>query len=106
MSDKRRGLGRGLGALIPSSASANASGDGAAPSRPVDLFFPPASKRAGDAPAVEESPVEASPEVVAPEAVAPEETTMSRSAASDTTAKAPARKSAAAAKGKSAAQAG
>ncbi|KRE81961.1 ParB/RepB/Spo0J family partition protein [Arthrobacter sp. Soil763] len=48
MSDKRRGLGRGLGALIPSSASANASGNGAAPSRPVDLFFPEARKRAAD----------------------------------------------------------
>ena len=44
MSDKRRGLGRGLGALIPSSAPANASGNGAAPSRPVDLFFPEARK--------------------------------------------------------------
>ncbi|WP_209752378.1 MULTISPECIES: ParB/RepB/Spo0J family partition protein [unclassified Arthrobacter] len=46
MSDKRRGLGRGLGALIPSSAPANASGNGAAPSRPVDLFFPEARKTA------------------------------------------------------------
>ena len=45
MSDKRRGLGRGLGALIPSSAAANASGNGAAPSRPVDLFFPEARKK-------------------------------------------------------------
>ena len=45
MSDKRRGLGRGLGALIPSSASANASGTGPAPSRPVDLFFPEARKQ-------------------------------------------------------------
>lgn len=38
MTDKRRGLGRGLGALIP-----NSSGDetGASqPTRPVDLFFP------------------------------------------------------------------
>lgn len=43
MSDKRRGLGRGLGALIPSSAAA--SGNGSAPSRPVDLFFPEARKR-------------------------------------------------------------
>jgi ParB family chromosome partitioning protein len=43
MSDKRRGLGRGLGALIPSSASA--SGNSSAPSRPVDLFFPEARKR-------------------------------------------------------------
>ena len=30
MSEKRRGLGRGLGALIPSSAAGNASGNGAA----------------------------------------------------------------------------
>lgn len=44
MSEKRRGLGRGLGALIPSSASAGASGNGAQPSRPVDLFFPEARK--------------------------------------------------------------
>ncbi|ASN22269.1 ParB/RepB/Spo0J family partition protein [Arthrobacter sp. YN] len=42
MSEKRRGLGRGLGALIPSSAAAQ--GNGAAPSRPVDLFFPEARK--------------------------------------------------------------
>ncbi len=49
MSDKRRGLGRGLGALIPSSAAANASGNGAAPSRPVDLFFPEARKKTSDA---------------------------------------------------------
>jgi ParB family chromosome partitioning protein len=48
MSDKRRGLGRGLGALIPSSAAANASGNGAAPSRPVDLFFPESRKTALD----------------------------------------------------------
>lgn len=46
MSDKRRGLGRGLGALIPSSASTNAAGSGTAPSRPVDLFFPEARKSA------------------------------------------------------------
>jgi ParB family chromosome partitioning protein len=53
MSDKRRGLGRGLGALIPSSASA--SGNGSAPSRPVDLFFPEARKRtpAADVPVTE-----------------------------------------------------
>ena len=54
MSDKRRGLGRGLGALIPSSAAASASGNGAAPSRPVDLFFPEARKTARpDAPTPE-----------------------------------------------------
>ena len=40
MSEKRRGLGRGLGALIPSSAATNGSGNGGAVSRPVDLFFP------------------------------------------------------------------
>ena len=44
MSEKRRGLGRGLGALIPSSASAQ--GNGSSPSRPVDLFFPEARKTA------------------------------------------------------------
>ncbi|CAN7594602.1 ParB/RepB/Spo0J family partition protein [Arthrobacter sp. LjRoot14] len=52
MSDKRRGLGRGLGALIPSSAPANASGNGAAPSRPVDLFFPEARKTATTVPVI------------------------------------------------------
>lgn len=55
MSDKRRGLGRGLGALIPSSASANASGNSTAPSRPVDLFFPEARKRTPDAASTEEA---------------------------------------------------
>ncbi|WP_066288585.1 ParB/RepB/Spo0J family partition protein [Arthrobacter sp. B6] len=45
MSEKRRGLGRGLGALIPSSASGSASGNGAAVSRPVDLFFPEGRKK-------------------------------------------------------------
>ncbi|WP_144672338.1 ParB/RepB/Spo0J family partition protein [Arthrobacter sp. U41] len=60
MSDKRRGLGRGLGALIPSSAAA--SGNGSAPSRPVDLFFPEARKRT---PGAEVSP--AVDPVVAPE---------------------------------------
>lgn len=56
MSDKRRGLGRGLGALIPSSAAANGSGNGSAPSRPVDLFFPEPRKRvaAAEAAAVDE----------------------------------------------------
>lgn len=68
MSDKRRGLGRGLGALIPSSASTNASGGGTAPSRPVDLFFPEARKSA----AAESAP-----------AVAPSSTTASRSAGSN-----------------------
>src|SRR5215218_3299999 len=40
MSEKRRGLGRGLGALIPSSAGVNGAGNGTAVARPVDLFFP------------------------------------------------------------------
>ena len=44
MSEKRRGLGRGLGALIPSSAG-NASGNGSAVPRPVDLFFPEGRKK-------------------------------------------------------------
>ncbi|TLM82556.1 ParB/RepB/Spo0J family partition protein [Pseudarthrobacter sp. NamE5] len=45
MSEKRRGLGRGLGALIPSSAAANGSGNATAVSRPVDLFFPEGRKK-------------------------------------------------------------
>ncbi|MEV8149357.1 ParB/RepB/Spo0J family partition protein [Arthrobacter sp. NPDC080073] len=59
MSEKRRGLGRGLGALIPSSASAGASGNGVPTSRPVDLFFPDARKtpEAVDAPEVLETEV-------------------------------------------------
>lgn len=57
MSDKRRGLGRGLGALIPSSAATSASGNGAAPSRPVDLFFPEARKKTSDAEPVQDAPV-------------------------------------------------
>jgi ParB family chromosome partitioning protein len=84
MSDKRRGLGRGLGALIPSSASANASGTGSAPSRPVDLFFPEARKRTPDAALTEETteateaPADkttaSSPATAAPATAAPEET--------------------------------
>ncbi|ADX75060.1 ParB-like partition protein [Pseudarthrobacter phenanthrenivorans Sphe3] len=45
MSEKRRGLGRGLGALIPSSAAANGSGNAPTVSRPVDLFFPEGRKK-------------------------------------------------------------
>src|SRR5688572_6256970 len=61
MSEKRRGLGRGLGALIPSSAGANGTGNGAAVSRPVDLFFPEGRRKtvepetAADASEAEES---------------------------------------------------
>src|SRR4030095_11178506 len=65
MSEKRRGLGRGLGALIPSSPAA-AQGNGAAPSRPVDLFFPEARKTA--------EPVEA-PDATAPAPTADSATT-------------------------------
>ncbi|MET3950646.1 ParB/RepB/Spo0J family partition protein [Arthrobacter sp. UYEF36] len=76
MSDKRRGLGRGLGALIPSSAAA--AGNGSAPSRPVDLFFPEARKRTPEveAPTTEEKSVApakesaAKPQVLTPEPAA------------------------------------
>jgi ParB family transcriptional regulator, chromosome partitioning protein len=70
MSDKRRGLGRGLGALIPSSAAANASGNGSAPSRPVDLFFPESRKKTlvEDAPAPEGTvPAGSTPDAAAPQ---------------------------------------
>ena len=44
MNDKRRGLGRGLGALIPSSS--DDENEFSTPTRPVDLFFPePKAKR-------------------------------------------------------------
>lgn len=52
MSEKRRGLGRGLGALIPSSAAGNGSGNGTAVSRPVDLFFPEGRKKVDPSPGV------------------------------------------------------
>ncbi|MFF1829904.1 ParB/RepB/Spo0J family partition protein [Paenarthrobacter sp. NPDC058040] len=64
MSEKRRGLGRGLGALIPSSAAAGTAGNGASPSRPVDLFFPDARKTAEP---VDEAPREDAA-VIEPEA--------------------------------------
>ncbi|MEZ2390961.1 ParB/RepB/Spo0J family partition protein [bacterium RCC_150] len=57
MSEKRRGLGRGLGALIPSSASAGVSGNGSTPSRPVDLFFPEARKTTDSVDAVAETEI-------------------------------------------------
>ena len=71
MSEKRRGLGRGLGALIPSSAAA--SGNGSAPSRPVDLFFPEARKRtaaAEVAPAEETTTVPETEETAKPQSPA------------------------------------
>jgi len=73
MSDKRRGLGGGLGALIPSSAAA--SGNGSAPSRPVDLFFPEARKRTPAAEMPETEETVAAPEDVAAESPAPSPTT-------------------------------
>lgn len=51
MSDKRRGLGRGLGALIPNAPAEDESGASSPPaptSRPVDLFFPESRKVATD----------------------------------------------------------
>jgi ParB family chromosome partitioning protein len=53
MSEKRRGLGRGLGALIPSTAPA--AGNTTSPSsRPVDLFFPDSARRPDAAVGLEE----------------------------------------------------
>ena len=63
MSEKRRGLGRGLGALIPSSAPTNGSGNGSpSPSRPVDLFFPEARKTASTVSAPSEVDASSVPE--------------------------------------------
>ena len=41
MADKKVGLGRGIGALIPSAAptSSSTSGSSAANDRPIDVFF-------------------------------------------------------------------
>ena len=52
MSEKRRALGRGLGALIPNAPTSPAS------ARPVDVFFPD-QRPAGDRPYAVESPEEA-----------------------------------------------
>ncbi|MGO4384375.1 ParB/RepB/Spo0J family partition protein [Specibacter sp. RAF43] len=50
MTDKRRGLGRGLGALIPSSTLDDPNSSSALPTRPVDLFFPePKGRKSGTA---------------------------------------------------------
>jgi ParB family chromosome partitioning protein len=57
MSEKRRGLGRGLGALIPSSAGANGAGNGTAVARPVDLFFPEGRRKAEPSEAVVDATV-------------------------------------------------
>ena len=101
MSDKRRGLGRGLGALIPSSAAANASGNGAAPSRPVDLFFPEARKKPSDAEphpdanATRDKEPESTPLKADDSADLTVDTTETTGASAGVTKKAPARKSAA-----------
>ncbi|MEE2570061.1 ParB/RepB/Spo0J family partition protein [Pseudarthrobacter sp. J64] len=101
MSEKRRGLGRGLGALIPSSAAVGTAGNGAAPSRPVDLFFP--ESRQPKAPAAAETVTDA-PDTAAPaakaaaDAVAAPSAGSSRSSATGGAKKAPVRKPAAAKK--------
>ena len=94
MSEKRRGLGRGLGALIPSSAAAGATGNGASPSRPVDLFFPDARKTAepvDEAPREDAAVIEPEAE---PKAAAAKSPSSARSTAGSakTPAKAPAAK--------------
>jgi ParB family chromosome partitioning protein len=57
VSEKRRGLGRGLGALIPT------GGDGQRPKgdRPVDVFFPGPSNGSTTATAVVDAPADAEP---------------------------------------------
>ncbi|MCR6688559.1 ParB/RepB/Spo0J family partition protein [Cellulomonas sp.] len=53
MSEKRRGLGRGLGALIPAGLDGQRPTDRPAGDRPVDVFFPSANKQAEQAEAAE-----------------------------------------------------
>lgn len=93
MSEKRRGLGRGLGALIPSSASGSASGNGAAASRPVDLFFPEGRKKVssveGDS---DRAQPEKTPEVAESSSTAPRPNTRASSAAAKPAAAKPAPK--------------
>ncbi|MBG0738479.1 ParB/RepB/Spo0J family partition protein [Paeniglutamicibacter antarcticus] len=64
MTDKRRGLGRGLGALIPNSPQTEDAGDepATATPRPVDLFFPEATMKKVSRPAP--ARVEQGPELV------------------------------------------
>ncbi|WP_127126384.1 ParB/RepB/Spo0J family partition protein [Georgenia sp. SYP-B2076] len=71
MSEKRRGLGRGIGALIPSGP-----GQSASVARPVDVFFPPSSVTASSG---DEA---ASADLDAEEAAAKAEGATRRSAAS------------------------
>lgn len=47
MADKRRGLGKGLGALIPATTSASSSSTSVA-ERPVDVFFPGSNSSEGE----------------------------------------------------------
>ncbi|MFI2754985.1 ParB/RepB/Spo0J family partition protein [Cellulomonas sp. P22] len=56
MSEKRRGLGRGLGALIPTGLDGNRSSD---TQRPVDVFFPDNVKEARDTAAAAAAAAEA-----------------------------------------------
>ncbi|MFP5312632.1 MAG: ParB/RepB/Spo0J family partition protein, partial [Actinomycetes bacterium] len=79
MSEKRRGLGRGLGALIPSSAPANGSGNGGTASRPVDLFFPEGRKKTE--PPADSSAVSKAAETEAKNTAVPAARTASTSAA-------------------------
>ncbi|MGY2744492.1 ParB/RepB/Spo0J family partition protein [Pseudarthrobacter sp. O4] len=105
MSDKRRGLGRGLGALIPSSASVNGSGNGSAPSRPVDLFFPEARKRnaAPEAVAAEENDADIAVEDAAASRILPSASAAgSEGETSASTGDVPAKKAPARAAGKTA----
>lgn len=83
MSEKRRGLGRGLGALIPSSAATNGSGNGGTVSRPVDLFFPEGRKKTEP---VEQPAAEAPAKTQDKEATAPGQRTAAGNAAAATTA--------------------
>lgn len=83
MSEKRRGLGRGLGALIPSSAATNGSGNGGTVSRPVDLFFPEGRKKIES---VEQPAAEAPAKTQDKEATAPGQRTAAGNAAAATTA--------------------
>lgn len=61
MTDKRRGLGRGLGALIPNAPVEEAeTSETQTPARPVDLFFP--EKAAKKPPVSRETPQSTEPE--------------------------------------------
>lgn len=81
MSEKRRGLGRGLGALIPSSAAGNGSGSGTPASRPVDLFFPEGRKKVD--PRAETAEVPSPSPTRSPATVAKEEPTADASVTND-----------------------